>query len=178
MSGAANTSKRSGDAETRCSRWIGRGALTTGLALAALSGLWVGRGWSSQSWLSWVVGGTSLLCGVLVAIVGLRVSAPHEEVRQYRPPQHRPRRRRERAVPYLGELLVHKYHLITEKQLQEALAEQRNRGGRLGQIMVAMGYLDYATLSRVLEDQVSYADPWRGVGGTSEQATTVVVRTR
>jgi hypothetical protein len=74
-------------------------------------------------------------------------------------------------------LLVHKYQLISENQLQDALREQRDRGGRLGQIMVAEGYIDYPTLSRVLEDQLSYGDPWRKGTGTSPMGA-VMVKTR
>jgi len=151
--------------------------LGLGLVLATTSGLWVGRAWSDQNWLSWTGGAVSLLCGVFVAVMGARASSTPAEARQYEPPKQVPRRRRDRAVPYLGELLVHKYQLINEKQLQDALQQQRDRGGRLGQIMVAEGYIDYPTLSRVLEDQLSYGDPWRRASGTSPMEA-VVVRTR
>lgn len=156
---------------------VGWMMLSLGLLLAALSGLWVGRAWSDQNWPSWTVGAVSLLGGVFVAVMGARASSPPTEARQYAPPKQVPRRRRDRAIPYLGELLVHKYQLISEKQLQDALREQRDRGGRLGQIMVAEGYIDYPTLARVLEDQLSYGDPWRRASGTSPMEA-VVVRTK
>lgn len=164
MSGSAMESKKSiGDAPRR-PHWIGWVQVAMGLALAATSGLWVGRAWSDRNWLSWLVGGTSLLCGVLVAVVGMRVSSPPKQVRQYRP-QQAPKRKRERTIPYLGELLVYKHRIISEKQLQEALEEQRARGGRLGQILVAMGHLEHSKLSEVLEDQLSYGEPRRGLDG-------------
>jgi hypothetical protein len=148
--------------------WVGSIMLGLGLILASLSGLWVGRAWAEQNWLSWTVGGVSLLCGVFVVVAGVRLNTPPKEARQYEPPKQALPRRRDRAVPYLGELVVHKYQLVTEKQLQEALQQQRDRGGRLGQIMVAEGYLDYPTLSRILEDQLSYGDPWRKESGMSQ----------
>ena len=158
----------------RISPAIGWLMLGLGLMLATMSGLWVGRAWSDENRLSWSVGAVSLVCGVLIAVMGARASSPPKEVRQYEPPKQTPRRRRDRPIPYLGELLVHKYQLISEKQLQDALREQRDRGGRLGQIMVAEGYIDYPTLSRVLEDQLSYGDPWRRGSGTGLMESVVV----
>jgi len=168
--------KRPGkEGQARHSQWVGWTELAMGLALATMSGLWVGRAWSDRNWLLWAVGAASLLCGVLLAMVGMRASSPRKGVRHYQPP---PPRRRERAMPYLGELLVHKHQLISEKQLQEALAEQRRRGGRLGQIMVAMGFLDHPKLSEVLEDQLSYRDPRRSVAGGAKRNTAAAVETK
>lgn len=49
----------------------------------------------------------------------------------------------------LGELLVER-GLVTVDQLQQALAEQENSGGRLGSIMVRMGFIDEQELLRFL----------------------------
>jgi hypothetical protein len=52
----------------------------------------------------------------------------------------------------LGELLVAE-ELLTEDELEQALAEQATTGRLLGQIIVANGYLSAFSLARVLSDQ-------------------------
>lgn len=52
----------------------------------------------------------------------------------------------------LGRLLVAK-GFLAERELEQALAEQRERRGRLGEILVARGYLSGLTLARALADQ-------------------------
>ena len=52
----------------------------------------------------------------------------------------------------LGELLVAE-ELLTEDELEQALAEQANSGRLLGQILVGNGYLSAFSLARVLSEQ-------------------------
>jgi hypothetical protein len=52
----------------------------------------------------------------------------------------------------LGELLVAE-ELLTEDELEQALAEQARSGRLLGQILVANGYLSAFSLARVLSEQ-------------------------
>jgi len=52
----------------------------------------------------------------------------------------------------LGELLVAE-ELLTEDELEQALAEQATTGRLLGQILVANGYLSAFSLARVLSEQ-------------------------
>jgi hypothetical protein len=52
----------------------------------------------------------------------------------------------------LGELLVAE-ELLTEDELEQALAEQAKTGRLLGQIIVSNGYLSAFSLARVLSDQ-------------------------
>ena len=52
----------------------------------------------------------------------------------------------------LGELLVAE-HLLTEEELEQALAEQASSGRLLGQILVNNGYLSAFSLARVLSEQ-------------------------
>lgn len=52
----------------------------------------------------------------------------------------------------LGELLIAE-ELLTEDELEQALAEQATTGRLLGQIIVANGYLSAFSLARVLSDQ-------------------------
>ena len=59
----------------------------------------------------------------------------------------------------LGDCLVQK-GLITEEQLQTALQEQKNKGLKLGETVVALGYVDEMTVIDVLCDQlgIEYID--------------------
>jgi hypothetical protein len=52
----------------------------------------------------------------------------------------------------LGALLVEK-GLLTEGELEQALAEQRRTGRILGEILVGRGYVDGLALARALADQ-------------------------
>jgi hypothetical protein len=56
------------------------------------------------------------------------------------------------ARPQLGELLVHK-GVLTETQLEHALAEQRQSGAPLGEILVRLGFSKGATIANALADQ-------------------------
>jgi hypothetical protein len=64
----------------------------------------------------------------------------------------------------LGELLVNRYQAITKDQCVEALARQReaDRGRRLGEILLDMGFVTEAQLQEALDYQLSESDPWRG----------------
>jgi hypothetical protein len=127
--------------------------------------MWAGRAWAQGNTLAWITGIVSLLCAVMVAVAGLRRTQTPKIKRRYQPPSEYlpPLAAQTRPLPLLGELLVHKYQLLTQKQLDDALKEQRDRGGRLGQILVALGYVEYPKIVEVLEDQVAYGDPWKGL---------------
>ncbi|MGA7835993.1 MAG: hypothetical protein WCA31_12365, partial [Acidimicrobiales bacterium] len=49
----------------------------------------------------------------------------------------------------LGEQLIGS-HLITEEQLEQALAMQRDAGGRLGEVLVSLGALSEQSLAHAL----------------------------
>jgi type IV pilus assembly protein PilB len=66
------------------------------------------------------------------------------------PPDDPPRRTRR---PRLGEQLV-RARLITPGQLQEALDHQRSHGGRLGSVLVTLGFLDEKVLGAQLGRQL------------------------
>ena len=56
------------------------------------------------------------------------------------------------AVPFkgrLGDLLI-EGNLIDEEQLEKALARQQESGGRLGEVLVGMGFLDARALADAL----------------------------
>ena len=49
----------------------------------------------------------------------------------------------------MGEMLIER-RLITQSQLDTALEEQREKGGKLGEILVARGWIDRLTLASAL----------------------------
>jgi hypothetical protein len=63
--------------------------------------------------------------------------------------------KREGDRPLLGELLARKYRLITEDELEYALARQQKTHERLGVILVKMGLLTLPQLAGLLEEQLS-----------------------
>jgi hypothetical protein len=66
----------------------------------------------------------------------------------------------------LGELLVAE-ELLTDDELEQALAEQARTGRLLGQIIVANGYLSAFSLARVLSEQHGVQlSPKEGAGAT------------
>jgi type IV pilus assembly protein PilB len=72
---------------------------------------------------------------------------------------------RAEASRQFGDLLVNK-GLITQEELLQALDEQREKGGRLGEVLVRRGVLDDLTLSSILAEHlsiesVSLSDPSR-----------------
>jgi hypothetical protein len=71
------------------------------------------------------------------------------------------------GAPPLGEMLV-SYGLITEANLQKALARQRKRGRRLGQVLVEMRLVTLDQVLAVLEEQTSRRS--HGVTQTAPEA--------
>jgi hypothetical protein len=59
------------------------------------------------------------------------------------------------SAPRLGELLVHKYGWISERDLARALARQRVHGRRIGEILVQMKVISLEQLRQALADQRS-----------------------
>ncbi len=66
------------------------------------------------------------------------------------------------GAPLLGELLVHRYGVITERQLAAALVGQSGTTKRLGEVLREMGLIDARVLETALAYQRTYRDPWRG----------------
>ena len=62
----------------------------------------------------------------------------------------------------LGELLVD-CKLITPKQLEDALAVQKERGGLLGQVLVSLGHLQESDIAQALT--VQYGFPYLPLSG-------------
>ena len=62
----------------------------------------------------------------------------------------------------LGELLID-CKLITPQQLEEALAQQKEKGGLLGQVLVSMRYVSEEAIAQALTAQ--YGFPYLPLGG-------------
>jgi type IV pilus assembly protein PilB len=71
-------------------------------------------------------------------------------VQEMAPSAHEARRR---STVRLGELLV-RQGLLTAHQLEDALTTQKARGGRLGDVLVGLGFVDERELARVLAAQL------------------------
>ena len=68
------------------------------------------------------------------------------------------------TLPRLGEILVYKYHVITERDLERALERQRQGVPLpLGEVLIEMGKITWRDLALALQDQlgsgVSYKRP-------------------
>ncbi len=126
-----------------------------GLCLATVGGVAVGHAWTNESLPWWGVGGITLLVGLLLVLSGLYArSRTPDIIPQVIVPEETPEAR-EPLVPLLGALLVYKYELITDKQLQDALDEQRKTvpRRRLGEILVLKGLITLRELEEALASQ-------------------------
>ena len=65
----------------------------------------------------------------------------------------------------LGELLVYRYQLISKDQRAQALGRQKDkdRGRRLGEILLDMGLVTDTQLREALDYQRFERDPWQAV---------------
>ena len=147
--------------------WVGWFLLVFGVCVAAVAGIVLTRAWFSKDTVNGWVGALLLLGGTLVAISGGirtgRRSPADSEILEPRSNSVIPKV--PNALPRLGELLVYKYHLISERDLQQALAKQKEFAGRpVGEILVQMGRITWRDLAKTLEDQLSYGDPWKRKG--------------
>lgn len=69
----------------------------------------------------------------------------------------------------LGQLLIEN-KLITQENLEEALAVQREKGGLIGQILVSLGYTTEETIAKTLTMQ--YGFPYLPLAGYEIDAET------
>ena len=60
----------------------------------------------------------------------------------------------------LGELLVHRYGLLTEEQLSQALTRQMATRQKLGEILVQMGFVTQSQAAIALADQQTDGQPF------------------
>ncbi len=133
------------------------GRVLLGLILAMVGGTAFGHAWTREYAPFWWVGAITLLTGILLVLSGLYART--------RPPGTTPEvlmreelaEGREPVVPLLGAVLLYKYQRITQRQLNEALEQQRKETGenrrRLGEILLAMGAITRRQLDEALEHQ-------------------------
>jgi len=146
---------------------VGWFLLVFGVCVAAVAGIVLTRAWFAKDITNGWVGALLLLGGALVAISGgLRTGrGSPADFELLEPRSNSVIPKVPDALPRLGELLVYKYHLISERDLQRALAKQKEFAGRpVGEILVQMGRITWRDLARTLEDQLSYGDPWKRKG--------------
>ncbi|MFB3879824.1 MAG: hypothetical protein ACE149_01110 [Armatimonadota bacterium] len=165
MSATQDANRSAPRADQPAPRWLALAELVLGSALAGSAGIWAGQAWSANRPILYLPGLVTLVCGAALAVAGAQHGRPlahsKNHIRELRELLQHSGEPGEAALPLLGELLLHKYHLITERQLEDALALQRKHGGQLGHILIGMGLIDDHQLCKVLEDQQSYGDPWR-----------------
>jgi hypothetical protein len=122
-----------------------------GFVLAIAAGAGFAFAWVGELAVMWGVSAVALLVGGALMAVGVCAARPPSEM-------------------LLGALLVYKYRLITEEQLDVALAEQIGPDGterRLGEILLEMGLVTEPQLAEALEFQQRYL---RHRGGAREVA--------
>ncbi|MDQ1256850.1 MAG: type pilus assembly protein PilB [Candidatus Hydrogenedentes bacterium] len=90
-----------------------------------------------------------------------KIPIAEESVRALEPPPVR-KERPKRAVPVeapkkrIGELFI-EAEIISQDQLQEALDIQKEKGGKIGEILVSLGYVDIETFANLVARQPGVA---------------------
>ncbi len=154
-----NGSRTGRDQACRNSLWaaINWVRVIVGIALVAEGGVLYAQARMGDGGPLWIVGAIAILVGALMALPGV-VSicrARPAEIIIAEPLPGTP----EQTLPMLGALLVFKYRLITEEQLEKALEIQRKDGPNrrlLGGILLDMGLISTAELQTALEHQRSH----------------------
>lgn len=133
-------------------------AVVAGLALAAEGGVLYAHAQMNDAGPSWMVGLVAVLIGAGLSGCGIYAILARGRAAGAGALDELPVGR-EVAIPMLGALLVYKYRMITEEDLERALAQQRVEGGerRLGGILLDLGLISAADLHTALEYQRSLA---------------------
>jgi len=121
--------------------------LYLGAVSALVAGVAFGYGLATRSTDYWFVGSIGLVSAGLLMLSGLSWWRTPSELYD--------KSKRQGERPLLGELLVRKYKLITEDELELALAQQRKTHRRLGVELVRMGLLTLPQLAGLLEEQLA-----------------------
>jgi hypothetical protein len=136
------------------------GQVVVGVGLAAVAGPLFAHASTTHDMPAWWIGGTCLVTGVFLVIGGLtsRKKRIQRLLLSPEPSTDSQRAPRDPTMPMLGALLVYKYRVITESQLQRALEMQRKQKGnheRLGDLLLEMGLITEAQLRKALDYQRS-----------------------
>ena len=137
------------------------GQVLVGIALGMLAGLAFQKAMVTSHSVFWWAGAVCLLIGgaaVVSAITG--AARRRERLNLLRAAESADSEPRDPTMPMLGALLVYKYQIISEGQLQRAMELQRKhtRKGRhllLGQVLSEMGLVTPSQLDEALEYQQS-----------------------
>ena len=157
-SGGGNGKRPAAKVRAGLAAW-GRFGLGVALAAAAANVL-IDPGTAGEGaswWVALLALGTSL---VLVVSAISHLTYP-ERAEGLLPAMRQTQEPAERPAPRLGELLVDHCKLISEEDLERALARQREVGGRLGEVLAGMGLVGEDELERVLKVQMGMRDIWR-----------------
>lgn len=132
------------------------GRVVVGLGLAAIAGVSFGHAWTSEDLSMWAVGAVTLLTGVLLVLSAFYARSDAKEIATSPAEVSESVRPRERLVPLLGALLVYKYQLISHQQLAAAIEEQRKNKRLLGQILKDRGLITEEQLQEALAYQRTF----------------------
>ncbi len=142
--------------------------VVVGIVLATTAGPVFAHAMTSQSTMLWPLGGVCLVTGVALTVAGLTSTKRRTRALLSRDePSAEPEDTRDASVPMLGALLVYKFGVITEAQLNRALEQQRRerRRGRdvkLGELLVEMGLVNERQLRKALDHQHARGGKWQG----------------
>ncbi len=160
--------------------FVGSGRILLAMALAGITTALLLHSGAASDILFWWLGALAYLASLILVISGIYAinvipTVPPKRLPDERP-NHPPALRRDgipattsQATPAyvhhghksrLGDLLVNQWHLITPKQLERALAQQRNTGRPLSYVLARMGLLTDEALEHILGLQAAAQDPW------------------
>jgi hypothetical protein len=149
--------------------WVG---VIIGIALVAEGGVLYAHARMDEGGPLWIVGAIAILVGALMALPGV-VSICRSRIPEIIIAEPLPGTA-EQTLPMLGALLVYKYRLVTEEQLEKALEVQRKDGPNrrlLGGVLLDMGLISSTELQTALEHQRSLVErkPQPDSLGTNDQ---------
>jgi hypothetical protein len=107
----------------------------------------------------WCVGAGAALIGAFVSFTGIHAIRTRSLAAQAAMPEG-VSAGGESVIPKLGALLVYKYQVITEEELEQALQRQREepeKWRRLGEVLLDMGLISVVDLNEALGYQRSQA---------------------
>ena len=133
--------------------------LMSGLLLGAAGGVVLATGLTASGSAVWsCIGGLTVVLGI--GLIASAVRRPACRADRFPDPKEQESPDDARRLPLSGEMLVQRYHLITQSQLQQALKRRREHQFP-GKVLVEMGMISAEQLREVLSDQAAYGDPWR-----------------
>lgn len=146
------------------------GRVIVGLALVGEGGVLYAHARTQAGGPSWWIGVVAVVLGAALSLSGIYAIYARSRPEEVIVPDSIPSRP-EPAVPMLGALLVYKFQVITELELERALEQQRKEGKnrrRIGEILLDMGLISGAQLRKALEHQREQAGRTQRAEGEGE----------